>query len=344
MLAATLYGPMDLKMEEREIPTPQPDEVIVKVSTSGLCPTDVKTYRHGSSSARYPVILGHEVSGTIESVGDYAGTYRRGMEVNVAADAFCGTCRMCTAGLENLCTAPLSLGFNVDGTHADYIKVPGRFIANGGIFPLNGMDNEMGSMLEPVACSLHSLNIMGGKSIRSLAVIGDGPMAMLHVIVARKLGIEQIVMIGLIDWKLDLAEKLGVSTVIQASNTDPVHTVRQAYADGVEAVAVTVVTRSTMLQAVKMASRRGCVNIFAGVPSDQMPLDADTNAIHYGELTLTGSSGYTYDEYRNGMNMAASSEAAMKSIITHRFSLNELRKAIDCWDDKNKSLKILISH
>ncbi len=343
MLAAILYEPGNLKIEESEKPTPLPDEVIVKISASGLCPTDIKTYRHGSSLARYPVILGHEVSGTIESVGDQAGTYKRGMRVNVAADSFCGVCSMCRAGAENLCTAPLSLGFNVDGAHADYIRIPGRFIAKGGLFQLNGLDNEIGSMLEPVACSLHSLNVMGGKSIRSLAIIGDGPMALLHVILARKLGIAQIVLTGLIDWKLDLAEKLGVSKVVQASNTDPVHAIRQAYADGVDAVAVTAVTRSTVLQAVKITSRRGCVNIFAGLPSDQMPLDADTNAIHYGELTLTGSSGYTYNEYRKAIEMAASSQEDMKSIITHRFKLKELREAIDCWDDKNKSLKILIT-
>lgn len=340
MLAAMLYKPMDLRLEDADTPQPSMHELLIKVDVSGLCPTDVKTYRYGSAAARYPVILGHEVAGTVISDGGSAG-FEKGTKVCVAADAFCGTCKWCLSGAENLCTMPLSLGFNVNGAHADYLRVPQRFIEHGGVLRTGNLDQEVAALTEPFACTLHSLNAVDAQHCRSLAIIGDGPMAMLHLILARLFGVEDIAVIGLSEWKLHLAEELG-ATVVLHNHSDPADAL--ASGAGMDAVVVTVVSAQTVLQAVRMASRKGKINVFAGLPSERMPLGIDTNAIHYHELTLTGSSGYTYEEFRNAFSLLSSASQSVKRIISNRFSLSDLLKAIECWDDKEKSMKVMIRH
>jgi len=343
MLAATLYSVGELRLEDRERPEPGNGEAVIRVRASGLCPTDVKTFRYGSSLARYPVVLGHEVCGTVTEVGEGVETLRSGALVNVAADAFCGRCSMCLAGHENLCSSPISLGFNANGAHAEYMTVPAQFIERGGVFQLDGVEEDTGSMIEPLACSLHSLNMLGGREIRSLVIIGDGPMGMLHLLLARELGIERTVITGLIDWKLDIAERNGAAGVVDSARRDPVSAVRYVIPGGADAVAVTAVTSQTLQQAIGMAAKRGKITIFAGLPSDRMPLTFDSNAVHYGELTVNGSSGYTYSEYRECVSMLGSLQARLRSIISQRFRLNELFEAIRCWDDKNSSLKIVLT-
>jgi len=159
--AAVFYAPKQLKVEERPIPHPREREIVVKVDTSGLCPTDVKVYKYGSSLVKPPVVLGHEFSGTVYEVGDRVEEFREGDRVNVAADAYCGACDMCRIGKENLCRNPLSFGYNIDGAHAEYVLVPSRFIDNGGVLkvPANA-SLEVAALTEPLACAYHDMLLL----------------------------------------------------------------------------------------------------------------------------------------------------------------------------------------
>ena len=332
-------------MEERADPSAKEGEIVVKVDTSGLCPSDVKIYKSGSSSVKPPVVLGHEFAGNIQAIGKGVRGLKEGDRVNIPADAYCGKCQMCRSGKENLCTDPLAFGYQVDGAHADYIAIPRRFVDNGGVYKVpDGVSLEVMSMTEPVACSYHDIVGLRVGPGKKLLVVGDGPMGLMHVLAAKAVGCEDIALAGLIDWKLKLGEELGATTLIHSGSTTKLQDeVKKMAPDGVDATALTIVTSELVSQALSATIKGGYVSVFAGVPKGAVTTNFEPNLIHYNEVSLIGSSGYTYPEFRKAFEIVLSHGPELSKLVSHRFKLDEIMEAISVWEDKEKSLKIMIT-
>jgi L-iditol 2-dehydrogenase len=343
MKAAVFYAPKDLRLEERDIPTPRKGEVIVKVDASGLCPSDVRIYKIGSSSVKPPITLGHEFVGRVHEIGSEVQGFEKDDKVNVAADAYCGRCRMCQRAHENTCENILTFGYNVNGAHADYVLVPQRFVERGGIFLLDDhIDTEEATMTEPLACSLNTIETLGAGPDKTIAVIGDGPMGLLHVALAKLYAVEKIMLIGLVDRKLRLGKELGATDLIDAKG-DPEKAVLDATNGiGSDIVVVTAVMPQTIAEALRMVSRHGCVSIFGGTPKGAKA-EFEPNLIHYNETSLTGSFGYSYAQYTRASKIVATQKIPLKKLISHRFKLDQIHDAIKTWDDKENSMKIMLT-
>jgi len=302
----------------------------------------VKIYRYGSSSAKPPVVLGHEFSGFIHSVGEGIDDLQKGDPVAVTGDASCGKCANCRIGRDNHCEKTLSFGYNVDGAHADYVRIPSRFVQGKAVFKLKSVDplDEL-ALTEPLACSLHSIETVGTKPGKSVVVIGDGPMALMHVTLARVYGADPIIVVGMIDWKLKVAEKMGATHLVNIRESDAIEEITKILPKGADAVIVTVVNEATMFQSFKIVSAMGFVQIFAGLPGNPM-IPMNPNMIHYKEINVTGSSGYTLREYEIALKLIRTRRVELASLISHRFRLDQIQEAISAWDDKEKSLKIMI--
>jgi L-iditol 2-dehydrogenase len=337
--AYVLYKPGDLRFEEREIPKPGIGEFVIKVGASGLCPSDIKTYRYGSSTARYPVILGHEFSGTVYSVGEGVDVVKEGDRVNVTAAAYCGYCDMCRKGLEHLCNNMLNFGYNINGAHADFVVVPKQFIPRG-IFKLpDSLSFEIASMIEPFADVIHSVTLAEVGPDKNVAIIGDGPMGMLHVIASNLFGSKKITVIGLTDWKLKLAEDLGASLTINSKYNNPLDILKNNKPD---IVFLTVVSKQTLEESFSIVNKGGRVVIFAGVPQGSTSFTLDPNIIHYNGAWLLGSIGYNYIEYAKAFDLIVNG-APIQKIVSHKIELEKFFEAIKIWDDKEKSMKIIIT-
>lgn len=342
MKAAVLHSPGDLRVEEVPYPAPGPGEITVKVEASGLCPTDVKVYRFGSSSARYPVVLGHEFAGVVAEVGAGVEGINPGDRVNVPADAYCGKCRYCRRGKENLCENPLTFGFQIDGSHAEYVRVPRRFVERMLVYRLpDGLPVEEAALVEPLACVLHDVEQARVSPGKRVVVFGDGPMGLKHVALSRLYGADEVVLVGLTDWKLKLGEEMGATLTVNAGTEDPVQALSKL-GFSADIVFLTVVSQTTLKQALSIAEKTGVVSIFAGLPGGSSQMSIDVNVIHYGERVLTGSSNYTYHEYEKAFKIVASRKLKLSKLITHRFRVTEIHEAIKAWEDKEKSLKVLI--
>ena len=343
MRAAVFYGPNDLRLEEREIPRPKKSEIVVKVDASGLCPSDVRIYKVGSSLVKPPVTLGHEFVGHVHEVGDEVQGVEVNDRVNVSADAYCGRCRMCQSGHENTCENMLTFGYNLDGAHADYVLVPSRFIDRGGVFSLaDNVDHEEATMIEPLACSLNTIESLGAGPDKTIVVIGDGPMGLLHVALARLYNAERIILIGLADRKLQLGKDLGATDLIDAKG-DATRTVLELTGGvGSDIVVITAVMPQTIAQALRMVARHGYVSIFGGTPKGAKA-EIEPNLIHYNEAFLTGNFGYTYATYSRAAKIVASHKIPLKRLISHRLKLEQIHQAIKIWDDKENSIKIMLT-
>ena len=295
MKAAVFHAPLDLRLEDREIPKARGNEILVKVEVSALCPSDVRIYRNGSSNVKPPIIMGHEFAGYVSEKGPNVEGINEKQRITIPADAYCGKCAMCRGGHENLCENPIAFGYNVDGGHADYVLVPERFVDRGGIFPLAAdVEYEEAAMTEPLACSLNTIETLGTGIGKTVVVIGDGPMGLMHVGLARLYGASQIILAGLVDWKLQLGAEFGATHLVNVKEQDSVKAVANVTkAKGADIIVVTAVTPETVVQGLRMVSRRGFVSIFGGTPKG-VTVQFEPNIIHYNESFLTGNSAYTY--------------------------------------------------
>ncbi|MGC9209486.1 MAG: zinc-dependent alcohol dehydrogenase [Nitrososphaeria archaeon] len=338
--AIVLYGINQYRLEKRERPSAGPGEIVVKVGVSGLCSSDVKTLRHGGFLVKYPVVLGHETAGTVVEVGSGVSEFSVGDKVTVAADVYCGTCEQCRSGRENLCERPMSFGYNIDGSHADYLLVPRPGVPKAVYRIPDDMSMELASMTEPFACVIHSMRTSGNSPGRRVAVVGDGPLGLMHVVASKIYGADEITVLGMVDEKLRLASKLGAHRTYNRKEYTNIEDVLKETSK-FDIVYVTVVNERTLSEAMTMAKKGGRVVIFAGVPMNSVSFVLDPNTVHYGEVSLIGSYGYTYPEFYMSVNLLYQHREVL-GIVSHRFDLWEFDKALKTWDDKDGSIKILI--
>jgi L-iditol 2-dehydrogenase len=145
-----------------------------------------------------------------------------------------------------------------------------------------------------------------------------------------------------VDWKLKLGTELGATHAVNAKGDVVKEILDITNGTGADIVVVTAVMQDTVLQALKMASRRGYISIFGGTPKG-VTVQFEPNLIHYNETFLTGHSGYTYAHYAKAANIVATDKIPLKKLITQRFALQEIYDAIKVWDDKEKSMKIILA-
>ncbi len=169
MIAVVYHGPEDLRVEERPIPTIADDEVLLKVLSTGICGTDIRIL-HGAHRM-YPAgtirIPGHEVVGEIVESGSQLNDLHAGMRVFVAPNMGCGHCRQCISGNNNRCAQYAAIGVTLDGSFAEYMRVPASAIAQGNLIPVdNSIDPAAAALIEPFACVLRgqeALHIQPGE-------------------------------------------------------------------------------------------------------------------------------------------------------------------------------------
>jgi len=156
MLAARLYGPRKLIVEEIEKPVINDNEILLKIKSAAICGTDVRMFQNGSGniSETNPRVLGHEFGGTIEEVGKNVEFYQKGMEIAVAPNMGCGICDKCVRGNGHMCDAYTAFGINIDGAFAEYVKIPEKAIRQGNLMVTPaGMKAEEVAINEPLSCA-----------------------------------------------------------------------------------------------------------------------------------------------------------------------------------------------
>jgi L-iditol 2-dehydrogenase len=339
--AAVYYAPKDLRLETRDIPEPRDGEIVVKTHISALCATDAKVYNYGSSAVKPPVVLGHEFVGTIHSVGRGVTSVREGEKVAIPADATCGRCHYCWQGQDNLCESLLGFGYNTDGSHSEYIRIPKQFVDRGVVLqipdgaPLDGL-----SMTEPLACGLHAVEMTRVGPTENMVVFGDGAMGLLIASLGKAFGVQTNTVVGLINWKMKLAQELGATHTVDAANSNAVDEIRKISKRGADAIFLTVVTPATIEKAIQIIGKGGIIHLFAGAPSNP-PLNVGSNFVHYNEVALTGSTGYSPGQYEKAFELITNRTVQPSKLISHRFRLSEIHKALSIWEDKENSLKII---
>lgn len=341
MKAALLYGIKDLRVEDVEVPKVGTGEVLVKVKGATTCGTDIKIFHRGyvEKVITLPTIFGHEWAGDVLQVGEGLDWPRKGMRVRAGNSAPCLHCAMCQRGKYNLCENMLWLW----GAYAECIKVPARMVlVNMQEIPEHVSYSEA-AVTEPLACVLHGAEEARIGLADTVTIIGAGPIGLLHLLVAKKMGAEKIVVIDLVDERLEVAAKLGAKETINSAKENVAAKVRQMTGGyGSDIVIEAIGLPATWEQALKLVKKGGRVLEFGGCPpGTEIKIDAEQ--IHYGELTLLGAFHTTPLHFRKALDLISTRAVDVRPLITRQMKLEDIHDAFQLLSTSKSEIKISIT-
>ena len=186
MKSAVFYGRHDLRLEDRPIPDPEPEEVLIQIQACGVCGTDVHIYEGDPCTAEItsPTILGHEFSGIITAAGSEVKKFRTGDRVCIDPNRYCGACDFCRNREVHLCERMIGYGTTEHGGFAEYCTVHQSQVYRLG----DNTTFEQGAMAEPAACCLHGIELCGLRPGHQVVIIGGGMAGTLMLQLAKLAG------------------------------------------------------------------------------------------------------------------------------------------------------------
>ena len=343
MRALIFHEPGRIAVETRDDPAPGPGEVILRADAGGICASDLRVFR-GEKHAAPGVIPGHEITGTVAELGQGVDGVAVGDRVAVYPIVACGRCEFCRRGLRNRCLNRRTLGYDLDGGLAQYVRLPAPIVAQGQLIAVpDGVPAGRAAMTEPTACVLNSLESCRFRAGAALAVIGAGPMGLSHVVLARALGAGPVIVSEPVGSRRAVAGEIGASAVCGG---DPEET-RAAVLDatsgrGADVVIVSVGLAGLPEIALPLAARQGCINLFAGFPPGTRA-DLDVNLLHYSEIVLTGSQNATPDQFRRTADLLPAL-GAIDRLTTHRFEMSDAAGAYATRNDPAALKTLVLPH
>jgi L-iditol 2-dehydrogenase len=341
---ARFYAPGDIRIEAAAEPSPGPADLKIRVRNCSTCGTDVKIFRFGHHRISPPRVMGHEIAGEITDVGPEVAGWAPGDRVQVIAAIPCGICRECRLGRMTVCPYQESMGYQYDGGFADYMIVPAKVLAVGG---LNRIPGPVGfaeaSVTEPLACVLNGQELARVGAGDEVVVIGSGPIGCLHVRLARSRGAARVFLIDLNQQRLDMAAALvRPDAAICSAEADPVDEVlKLTDGRGADVVITAAASGTAQEQAMRMAARQARISFFGGLPQDKPFINCDSNLVHYRELTIIGANGSSPAHNTRALDLIATGEVTITDLITVALPLDEVGKAIDIVS-RGEAIKVTI--
>lgn len=330
MRAIVLQKPLHMTMEMRKRPAPGRGEVLVRVRSVGVCGSDVHYYTHGRIGpfvVESPLILGHEMAGIIESVGDEVPEDRIGARVAVEPGVPDRVCEFCRGGRYNLCP---NISFMAtppfDGALTDYVVVPTDFA-----FTLpEHVSLDEGALMEPLSVGVYAIHRSALRAGQSVVVIGAGPIGLVTLQVARAAGAGSITVLDLDNGRLAIAKKLGATAVVNSKEGSPEEEVRiLTKGRGADIVFDAAGSPKTAALAVHLARRGGRV-VMIGFPlEDNFPYPLVSAMAKETDIVTV----FRYaNVYQSSIDLVAAGRIDLKSLITHRFPLEQAEQALQLSD------------
>lgn len=317
MKAAVFHGPEDLRVCDVPRPAIGETELLVKVAACAVCGSDVRTFRHGARNISRPVVLGHEVSGTVAEIGAALSGYRIGQRVAVAPAIPCGDCRYCRGGAETMCERLRSIGYEFDGGLAEFMAVPSSAVRAGCVNSVpESVSFEEAAIAEPLACVINAQELVDVHAGDTVVVLGAGPVGCLHAALARVRGAARVVLADIRPERLQMAAAFGADVLIDSAREDVrARVLEETGGEGASVVIVAAPSRQAQEQAITLAARRGRVNFFGGLPKNDPIISLDANLVHYRELFVVGSYGSRPSHNRMALELVATERLRVRPLV-----------------------------
>ena len=307
--SAVLYGPHDVRIEDRPVPRPGAGQVLVEIAAVGICGSDVHYYEHGRIGdyvVDAPMIIGHESAGTVLDVGAGVSPDRVGELVALEPGVPCRNCTQCLHGRYNLCPDVVFFATPpVDGSISRYVVIDAAFAHPAPA----GMSAEQAAMAEPVSVGIWAARKTQLSAGDRVLVTGAGPIGLLAGQVARALGADTTVITDVNEFRLNRAEELGLRA---ARAGEPLTEQFDVLLECSGAPAAL----SGGMQALAPAGRIALV----GMGADSVPINVPL--VQSRELSITGVFRYA-NTYPLALQLISTGAVNVADVVTHRFALED---------------------
>lgn len=335
MKISFLTAPGMHKTELASIPVPKPGEVLIRVKNIGICGSDIHMNEGELPDISYPVVQGHEMSGTVVDANGSL-VFKEGDHVIAMPQTFCGECDACRSGQNNHCRELKIIGVHMNGFAQEYVTLPERLV-----LPIpEDMSFEIGAMIEPLAVANHAVSLAGDIAGKNVLVIGAGVIGNLcaQVVMTKD---ANVMIAGRTEYRLGFAEQVGIGLRVNTGKEDLAEAVREHFSeDGADIVIEAIGVADSVNESFRQCKKGGTV-IITGIFGENQSIDVFT--LQDKELQVIGSMMYTIADFRESISLAATGLVRLGLLATAVFPVDEFDQAYQVIKTKSKPvMKVLI--
>jgi threonine dehydrogenase-like Zn-dependent dehydrogenase len=312
-------------------------EVTIRVTGCGVCGTDQHIYAGEVAFARPPVVIGHEIAGTVYEIGEGVDDLEIGQSVALDPVIPCDRCEYCAQGYFNLCEEYTVMGYHVTGGFAEYTLAPRRQV-----YPLSERTGVKGGVLaEPLACVINGFDRIDIQAGGKVLLLGAGPIGLLWTQMVSYTPSVEIVQVEGIEMRSMVAEKLGAHRVILSDVASAEEQLREEYPDGFEYVIDVTGDPQAVEVGIKLTKKAGTMMIF-GVCPEGSEITVDPYEIYLKEMRIVGSKMPPRTLGR-AVKVIESGKIDDQTIVSDLMPLEELEEALDLFaHGRDRVLKMAI--
>ncbi len=316
MRAIVVDHPGSFRVAAVPDPAPRAGEIVVQVDCCGICGTDLHILAGEFPPTPYPIIPGHEFAGTVVARSpDVKPDLPDGTRVAVDPSLYCGYCRRCRSGQDNLCENWAAIGDTVSGAFAEFVAVPA---ANAYRLP-DHLDGQYGAMVEPLSCAVHGLHRLGPVLGDSVVVIGAGTMGLLLMQLLMHAGAGPVTVVDRVAERLEVARKLGAAAVV----TDASELGESRFAVAVDATGAPAAIET----AIGLLDRGARMLVFGVSPADAT-VRVSPFRVYNDELTIVGSMA-VLRSFGQAVDLLASAAVDPRALLAEPLPLEQFGEAVD---------------
>ena len=319
---------------ERPKPVADDGHVVLKVKAVGVCATDVHMISGNISLAKPPHVLGHEIAGVIDEIGNGVSGWKKGDRVVIDTIISCGHCVACKRGRKELCPDRMEIGYTpYDGGYAEYVRVPAQCLVR--------LPEEIpfrdAAILESVACPFGAVLRIGVKPGSSVLVQGAGPAGIAFIQAAKLSGAGKIIVSARGERRLEYAKRFGADIVIDAQKENVLERVMELTdGEGCDYVMDAAGSVDSILLCFDACKNGGDV-LYYGIPDEKAQIPFPFMKMLMKQLRLHGILEYCAG-WDSLVALVANGRMNVHDMVTHTFTLDELPKAIELLKSKDRSL------
>ncbi len=330
-----------LSLDEINSPaSPKAGEVLLKVLGAGICGTDLHIFKWHPFAHRMklPTVLGHEMCGIVEAVGEGVTRVKVGVRVSVESHVPCGMCYTCHRGWSHVCPNTRYPGVDFDGGFASSTCLPESIV-----WPIpDQIDTRSAAMMEPLGIAVHASLESSGVSGQNVVIAGCGPIGLMNVAVARALGANRVIATDVNPLRLEMAIRMGADRAVDVSKEDPADVVRDLTRGcGADVVIEYSGQAASLVKAPELVTNGGEIRLI-GVPEGAIALNLEP-WLFKGLRILNLHGRRLFSSWAVSTRLLVENKIDIKPLVSHVLPITDAKKGFSaCFD--GSAIKVILTN